>query len=32
MELVEKGLDRCNVGHIQLANGDTDVPLATELV
>lgn len=28
MELVEKGLDRCNVGHIQLASGDTDVPLA----
>lgn len=28
MELVEKGLDRCNVGHIQLASGDSDVPLA----
>lgn len=28
MELVEKGLDRCGIGHIQLAEGDTDIPLA----
>lgn len=31
MELVEKGLDRCNIGHIQLANGDTDIPLANRV-
>lgn len=27
MELIEKGLDRCGIGHIQLAEGDTDIPL-----
>ena len=27
MELVEKELDRCGIGHIQLAQGDTDVSL-----
>lgn len=27
MELVEKELDRCGVGHIQLAEGDTDISL-----
>lgn len=31
MELVEKGLDRCGIGHIQLAPGDTDIPLATRV-
>lgn len=27
MELIEKGLDRCGIGHVQLAEGDTDIPL-----
>lgn len=31
MELVEKGLDRCNIGHIQLAQGDTDISLKTRV-
>lgn len=31
MELVEKGLDRCGIGHVQLAPGDTDVSLANRV-
>lgn len=31
MELVEKALDRCNVGHIQLAEGDTDITLSNRV-
>lgn len=31
MELVEKELDRCGIGHMQLAPGDKDVPLATRV-
>ena len=27
MELIEKGLDRFGIDHIQLAEGDTDIPL-----
>lgn len=27
MELVEKGLDRCGIGHMQLAPGDSDISL-----
>lgn len=31
MELVEKGLDRCGIGHIQLAPGDSDISLANRV-
>lgn len=31
MELVEKALDRCGIGHMQLAPGDTDISLANRV-
>lgn len=31
MELVEKALDRCGIGHMQLAPGDNDVSLANRV-